>query len=123
MATFKGIAFPLQKGVTSTPKVAEDADLIKQSILQIIMTPHGARVMRPDFGSRVLDFIFENNGDILAQQLRAEVFSCIHKWEPRAIVQTVEVEQEDAEVVITVRFVMKSTRQTDSLTIAVPSPQ
>ena len=121
MATYTGIAFPFQKGSTSFPAQAEDADLIKQSIIQIVMTMKGERVMRPDFGSRVMQYVFENNTEVLAQQIRTEVFAAITKFEPRAILSNVDVVSDGTEVVITVNFVVKATSQQDTLALAIPT--
>lgn len=122
MATFKGIAFPFQKGPTAFPEKAEDSDLIRQSIIQIVMTQRGERVMRPDFGSGVMRYVFENNDELLEQQIRTEVFASVARHEPRAIIQAVSVDQEDNEVIISISFVIRATRQQDRLVVAIPTP-
>lgn len=122
MATFLGIAFPFQAGAQEFPASATDADLIRQSIIQIIMTQKGERLMRPDFGSNVMRYIFENNTPTLAMQLKTEVYSAITKFEPRAIIQSVDVEQEDSAVTITITFIVLATNQQDTVTLELPKP-
>lgn len=121
MATFTGMSFPFRQGTTSFPETATDAELIRQSIMQILLTQKGERVMRPDFGSSVMRYIFENNTALLTQQVRMEVFSSISRWEPRVLVQNVEVERNDVEVTITIYFVLAATRQQDKVSLAIPA--
>lgn len=121
MATFRGIAFPFGKSKTSFPSAVTDEDLIRQSIVQIVTTSKGERVMRPDFGCDAMSFIFENNNDLLAELIREEVTTAITKFEPRAIVRDVQTSRADSEVTITVIYVVVLTGKQDSVEIAVPS--
>ena len=54
-----GIAFPLN--VNEDGLIAMNAleDHVRQSILLILQTAKGERVMRPDFGARLSDLAFE----------------------------------------------------------------
>lgn len=121
-ATFKGIQFPFQKGTTSFPAVAEDAVLIRQSIIQILLTEAGERLMRPDFGSGLLSRVFDNNDSVLESLLQAEVFAAVGKWEPRAIVRGVDTVRNDSTITVTVNYVVVATRQLDSVSLAISAP-
>lgn len=124
MATsfFRGISHPFTKGRTGLPQSATDSDLIKQSLIQIIMTGKRERVMRPEFGSGVLRFVFENNDALLNELIRAEVVSAVGRWEPRVAIQDIVIERdtEKAEVTITLVYVLVTTRQQDTVEIVVP---
>lgn len=64
---------------------------LKQSILDILTTPKGSRVMRPDYGSnlpRMVDLPI-NKGWLSAFQ--AEVVNALRKWEPRITIKQVKV--------------------------------
>lgn len=121
-AFFRGINFPFKKGPTALPAPVTDSDLIKQSLIQIIMTGQNERVMRPDFGSGVLRFIFENNDDLLNEMIRAEVTAAVGRFESRVALQDIVIErdEEKAEVVITIVYVLTTTRQQDTVEIVVP---
>lgn len=123
LASFKGIAFPFQKGDTSFPKKAEDSELIRQSIIQILLTERGERLMRPTYGSSLMSRVFDNNDEILKSMLQAEVFAAIGKWEPRAIVRSVDTVQKDTTITVTVNYVVVSTQQLDSVSLALTAPQ
>jgi phage baseplate assembly protein W len=115
MAIFKGIAFPFKRDDQTLPATVEDDELVKQSITQIIMTGTGERVMRPDFGSNAYAYVFENNDTILAEMIRMNVYAAISKFEPRAVVQDVQVTRDETAVIVTVSFVVIATQ--NSLTV------
>lgn len=118
MPSFLGIAFPFQVGSTAFPAPVYDADLIKQSIIQILLTTPGERVFRPDFGSNIQAVVFENTGSALVQMVRATVLSAITKWEPRVIIQAIEVNTVDTTVYVDIDFVINYTSQPDTLRLA-----
>lgn len=122
-ATFQGIAFPYQKGSSSFPLKVEDALLIRQSIIQILLTEPGERLMRPTFGSGLMSRVFDNNDVLLESILQAEVFSAVGRWEPRAIVRSVDVARKDSTITVTVNYVVVATRQPDSVSLVLSTPQ
>jgi uncharacterized protein len=122
VATFLGINFPFTKGPTSFPAPSYDNDLIQQAMIQIILTEKGERVMRPTFGSGVLKYVFENNDDLLEALIQTEVASALGRWEPRIILQNVQVTQNDTQVIVDIFYVVILTRQQQTLTVALPSP-
>lgn len=121
-AFFKGFKFPFSGGTTAYPEAAIDNDLIKQSLIQIVLTQKGERVMRPDFGSRAMTFVFENNNDALAEMIRTDISTAIAKYEPRVIVKKVDVAREENMVSIDIQYVVIATRQDQRLKITVPAP-
>lgn len=121
MATFRGIKFPFGKSDTSFPASEVDAELIKQSIIQIATTSLGERVMRDDFGTRALSFIFENNNIVLSEIMREELGRAISRFEPRAIVESILTERDESTVTITIYFVVVLTQQRESVSLTVPA--
>lgn len=119
---FRGFKFPFQSGSTSFPATASDDELIKQSLIQIVLTQKGERVMRPDFGSRTLSFIFENNDDTLAEALRTDLAVSIAKYEPRVALRKINVTREDTKVLVDIQYVVIATRQEQQLSVSVPVP-
>ncbi len=77
-----GWAFPI--GVQGGRFVmAADAVLIRQSILQILQTAKGERVMEPEFGCDLKRLVFEaNNGGTVGLAGHA-VRTALAAWEPR----------------------------------------
>lgn len=122
-AFYYGIAFPFGKSAVALPAPAVDNDLIKQSLEQIIKTGKTERVMRPDFGSGALRFVFENNNELLNELVRAEITSSVGRWEPRVVLQDIQIQNDTdyAQVIITLFYVLVATRQQDTVAIVVPT--
>ena len=119
---FRGIAFPFGKGPTQLPTPATDADLLKQSLIQIVMTGRNERVMRPDFGCDAFRFIHENNDDLLNELIRAEVSSSVGRFESRIALQDILIEKSAdlSTVFVTLVYVIVATRTQDSVKIKLP---
>lgn len=121
-----GISFPFQKGTTSLPKASTDNDVIAENIRRILLTRKGERVMRPQAGSSVWDFVFENTGAVLNARIDQDVRQAIAEGEPRAIVQQVDISEEnrfdgDKNVVVRVVYSVNLDVQQATVTLAVPS--
>jgi len=83
----QGLKYPFQFSErTGAPEQSSDLNRINESIVQILETRPGERLMRPDFGSRVKDLVFEQNDSILKGLLRFHIVDAITKWEKRIAV-------------------------------------
>lgn len=98
MANIEGsaIAFPFsinQSGGVSFYK-DNDAAIWQDRVRYVIFTQMGERVMRPDFGSRVQDLVFENNYSTtaLATKIVAAAFA---KWLPSLTLNNVVATPDD----------------------------
>lgn len=122
MAFVKGISFPFRKGATSFPQTVTDNELVQQSILQILGTVKGTRLMRPQYGANLWAFLFEPNDAVLAAAIREEVLTAIATFEPRAVLQDVTVARADSTVTVTIKYVVVLTQQVQQLAIDFPNP-
>ena len=118
-AYLRGLAFPFKKDDRALPAPVTDDELVKQSLLQILMTGRGERVMRPQFGCNLQAYVFENNDDLLVQLLRTEISASIGKYEPRAVLNDIQIARTDNQVVLTVYYVVVATRTLDSVSVTV----
>jgi phage baseplate assembly protein W len=64
---------------------------IRQAILIILGTDLGERVMRPDFGAGLNDFVFEGVNATTMHLLQTRVQEALVQWEPRIDVVDVSV--------------------------------
>ena len=64
-------------------------DHLRQSILDILTTYPGERIMRPEYGSRLRDLIDRPVNAQWLADLYFEVAHAIQRWEPRVRVQKV----------------------------------
>jgi phage baseplate assembly protein W len=125
MALYVGFSFPFRKAPTSFPAAATDNDLIKQSLIQLILTGRGERVMRPTVGSGAYSFVFEPNTAPLTMLMQTEIRNVITKWEPRVLLQSVDVQRGNpsdnvngpATVTVTINYIVVATSQAQQLSI------
>ena len=65
---------------------------INNSIRNILMTRLGSVPGKPDFGSRVMEQVFElMDGQLTKELLKSTVIQALIKWEPRIEIQDVQV--------------------------------
>jgi len=102
----KGISKPFRKGLTSFPEVAENDALIQQSIENILLTPVGQRVMRPQFGCNAMLYIHGNNAVVLSAKVKQETVRAIQANEPRVRVIDLDVQVEDTKVIVNVGYLV-----------------
>lgn len=85
-----GLSFPPAagpRGALATVAYEED---VRQAILIILGTNPGERVMRPDFGAGLRDFVFEPADLSTLHRIRTRVQEALIDWEPRIDVQQVD---------------------------------
>jgi phage baseplate assembly protein W len=70
---------------------AEYEESVRQSILIILGTAKGERVMRPDFGCGIHDLVFATNSPTTVGRLIREIHESLLRLEPRIDVTQVDV--------------------------------
>lgn len=119
---YTGIKYPFQRGGTSFPAAATDDELIRDSLLQLILTMNGERIMRPEFGTNALSFIFENNDAVLSNLLRAEIQGVIARFEPRVQLVDIRIAQRASEIILTIVYVVLATGKTGAASVPLSVP-
>ena len=64
---------------------------IRESLLNVLLTAPGDRIMRPSFGAGILRFLHLPNNETTRSLLRDIVSRAVKIWEPRVDLQSVEV--------------------------------
>lgn len=108
----KGLRFPFafQKrsgGTQISTATSSDHAHIHESIRQILGTRKGERFMRPEFGTRLRELVFEQNDRLLFGLIRHEVLEALDLWEPRVIVTDVAVGPDESDgnlVLVNIRY-------------------
>jgi phage baseplate assembly protein W len=89
---------------------ADDADHIRDLMYQVLFTGPGERVMRPTFGSGLLQLVFAPNSDVLAATTQMLVQGALQQWlGDLIVVDAVSVEAEDATLRVTVQYTIRRT--------------
>ena len=90
---------------------ATDPVWVRGLIEQILFTSPGERVMRPDFGSGVMQLVFAPNSTELAATTQVLVQGALQHWLGTIItVEDVAVVAEDSMLRVTVTYVIRRTR-------------
>lgn len=74
-----------------TGKTAEGIEHLRQSIIDILTTPIGSRVMRRDYGSRLFELIDAPVNRETLVDYYAAVAEALDRWEPRIQLQQVDI--------------------------------
>lgn len=86
---------PVLPGTTTNSwALGSDLVLLSSNVRQILLTRKGERLMQPEFGTVLDQFIFEMNDDILLPVVQSEVTQAIKLWEPRVEVSSVSLSRD-----------------------------
>lgn len=90
-ASFIGRGFSWPMGVDHTGSIAltNGPDDLDRSIRIVLLTAPGERVMRPKFGCRIWDLLFEPITPNLLGLIAEAVREAVGQWEPRVDVESV----------------------------------
>ena len=96
----KGLKFPFEfSSATGSPYIStatsEEVEHVNDAIWQILGTKLGDRFMRPDFGSRLHELIFEPLDEVYQALAKVYTIDALDRWEKRIIVQKVEFHEAD----------------------------
>lgn len=106
------LAYPFQvDGRGRTAAAADDAH-IREMIEQLLFTNPGERANRPDFGSGLLQTVFQPNSPELAAALQFTLQAALQQYLGDLIqVDAVQVESDDNQLRVMVRYMVRRTQQ------------
>lgn len=87
----RGWAFPLRTDATGGIAMVSREREIEEAIRLILGTSPGERPMRPEFGCRIHEFVFDSADGATASLVAAEVNRALGRWEPRINVEDVAI--------------------------------
>jgi uncharacterized protein len=86
-----GISFPMRIAPSGGIALVSREREIEEAIRLVLGTSPGERPMRPEFGSRIAEYVFSPANATTAGQLAYEARTALERWEPRIDVDEVEV--------------------------------
>jgi phage baseplate assembly protein W len=92
-----GWSYPLGTDATGGVALVTSDRELEQAILLILGTACGERPMRPEFGCRIHDHVFNTATSATAGQIASDVRQALDRWEPRIEVLDVGVSFDDME--------------------------
>ena len=114
----RGIAFPMrvdQSGSIATSSGPSDID---SSIRMILTTAPGERLMRPEFGCKIWELLFEPINANTMGLMSEAVKEAIGRWEPRVTLEDVRLDpsgQHAGEVLIEIDYLVRTTNDRRNL--------
>ena len=104
------IGFPYRISGDGRTAAASDADHVREMIELLLFTHAGERVMRPDFGTGLLQFVFAGNSSELAAALQLTVSVALSQFLGDVIdVGELRVEAIEAELRVTLSYSLRAT--------------
>ena len=118
--TFLGSGWRWPMTINSQGGVAlvHEEDDIYEAILNILQTAPGERVMRPEYGCGIHDFVFAPMDAWTMGEIMRHVQQALGRWEPRIEVPDVDVSVDpdnDARLLVTIKYTIKATHDERSL--------
>ncbi|MDQ1713578.1 MAG: uncharacterized protein QOE45_3028 [Frankiaceae bacterium] len=114
----RGISWPMGVDHTGALALTSGAGDIDRSLRIVLATAPGERVMRPQFGCRIWEMMFEPVTENLLGAMGEAVLDAVAQWEPRIEVNDVNVlaDDDDASLVrILLRYTVKTTNDERNL--------
>jgi phage baseplate assembly protein W len=108
--TYFGYNFPFYIEPDTVLPPQADVRIIKNDLLQLLLTSPGERRMRPDFGTPLRTFPFEPSDVDSLQFLRRGIVAAIRRFEPRVITSDVIIQPTNDGKMITVTVLASLTR-------------
>jgi phage baseplate assembly protein W len=117
----RGLTFPMGVDHTGSIALTNGAGDLDRSIRVVVATAPGERVMRPDFGCRIWDLLFEpvnaNTLGLMAQAVR----EAVAQWEPRVDLEEVDVEPDgDDSALVRIRLTYRVRTTNDRRNLVYP---
>lgn len=110
-ATTPGLSIGPMGGV----ELIHEAASIRQSLILLLSTRPGERVMRPEYGSELHKVIFLPNDDTTAGLAIHYIRKAIRRWEPRAEIVKIDAERNADEanrIDISIKYRVRSLKNT-----------
>ncbi len=109
----KGWKFPVEVDkTTGRIKTSSYEEDIKEAIGIIMMTRKGERMMMPEFGCGIQDYVFETMDTSSLARMEKEVLYAIIRWEPRIIEPEVHIEmdkEQEGKLNIYIQYIVRAT--------------
>ena len=87
----RGFAFPMRVNATGGIAMVTEHQELVESMRLILGTAIGERPMRPDFGCRIHDRIFDSINAATFAQVEMDVRDAVDRWDARVIVEEIKV--------------------------------
>jgi uncharacterized protein len=114
----RGFSWPMTVDHTGAVRLTDGTADIERSMRIVLLTAPGERVMRPQFGCRIWELLFEPVTPGLLGLIAGAVDQALTQWEPRVEVTDVDPQPDENDhslVNIVISYVVKTTNDRRNL--------
>jgi phage baseplate assembly protein W len=114
----RGFLFPLRVDQHGSIALSNGAADLESSIRMVLITAPGERVMRPEFGCKIWELLFEPINANTLGLMAVAVRDALGRWEPRITVEEVVVEpdrRDEGMVMIRISYLVRTTNDRRNL--------
>lgn len=90
-----GLGYPFMKSAGGFARKEINLATIKSSVLQILGTERGERVMLPDFGVRLRQFCFDPLDDVTREQISESILFALAKYAPEVEIVNLDITEDE----------------------------
>ena len=105
--------------VTEDIVTKKDANAIRQSVKNILLTNHYERPFKPNFGSNLRGMLFEANDPLMGHRVKESIVNALSILEPRIGRVAVDIVQRDNSVDVRVAYVIMGSASHQELEFSV----
>jgi len=106
-----GWKYPLSTDSNGRIAVSRHEECIKESILIILETAKGERLMRPDFGCSIHEYAYSTKDTLNLHLIENAVYEALVQWEPRIEVLGIKTSNEstqDGKLLISIDYKVRA---------------
>lgn len=104
MAALAGISWPFRKERRGLPVPAVGIDVIRSTLIALLVTRRRSRVMRPDVGTNLQNFIFEVQGPVLVALVQKEISDAISQQIPNITIVDLPIREDGNKLIVNVVY-------------------
>jgi Bacteriophage baseplate protein W len=113
-----GLQFPIRINQRGGLAVVKYEEKVKESIYTILSTAKGERVMRPDFGCNIHEFVFATLDSTNFTLIKSAVREALVRWEPRIEINEIEVKADairEGQLLVYLAYTIRLTNSASNL--------
>lgn len=118
----RGISFPPRIGSDGRFAYSSGAENVRESIRVILSTDQQERIMLPQFGGGLMQYLFQPNTATTHRLIQESITQSLARWEPRIELDSVRVAADPADAraaVATVQYRVRATGLSDRTDVIV----
>jgi phage baseplate assembly protein W len=110
----QGWRFPIKVNSSGGLDWSSGPDRVRDAIWIVLSTSLGERLMRPEFGAGLKDYVFEPNSPAIRAELASVIRGALVQWEPRIDIVDVTVQgsnDQDSQVLVSIDYQIRDTNE------------